>query len=189
MKKTKFSKGELAKKILMAAGVTVAFGASLVMPGLPIGLKAIMDVLEEGERKPSRKQIRDSLRNLEKKKIISLREVDGELLVTFRERGRELLLRYKIDELKIEKPKKWDRKWRVVIFDIPEKERLARDILRRKLKELGFYRLQKSVFVLPYECRREIELVKKIYEIEPFVRFIIADLIDNQEKLIKKFNL
>lgn len=189
MGKTRFKKGELAKKILLAVGVAVGFGASLVMPGLPIGLKAIMDVLEEGKRKPSRKQVRDSLRNLEKKKIISLREVDDELLVTFRERGKELLLRYRIDGLKIEKPKRWDRKWRIVIFDIPEKKRLARDVLRRKLKELGFYRLQRSVFVLPYECEREIELIKKLYEIEPFVRFIIANSIDNQEKLIKRFNL
>lgn len=188
-KKKKFSKGELAKKILLAAGIAAGFSASLVMPGLPIGLKAIIDVLEEGKRKPTRKQLRHTLKNLEKKKIISLKEVDGEVLVTFKEKGKELLLRYKIDELKIKKPKKWDGKWRIVAFDIPEKKKLAREVLRHKLKDLGFCPLQRSVFVFPYECQREIELVKRVYEVGPFLRFIVADSIDNQEKLIKKFNL
>jgi len=188
-RKTKFSKGELAKKILIAGGIVIGFGASLVMPGLPIGLKAIIDVLEEKGERPSRKQLKHTLKNLEKKKIVSLKEVDGELLVTFKEKGKELLLKYKIDELKIKKPKRWDKKWRLVIFDIPEKKRLARDVLREKLKGLGFYRLQRSVFVHPYDCEREIELIKRIYEVEPFVRFVVADSIDNQEKLAQKFNL
>lgn len=188
-KKASFSRGELAKKVLIAAGVAVGFGASLVMPGLPIGLKAIMDILDKEKRKPTRKQIRHTLKNLEKKKIISLKEKNGELLVTFRERGKDLLLRYKIDELKIEKPRRWDGKWRMVTFDIPEKKKLARNVLREKLKELGFYRLQRSVFIHPYDCEREIELIKKVYEVEAFVRFIIAKSIDNQTKLIKKFNL
>lgn len=46
--------------------------------------------------------------------------------------------------------KKWDGKWRVVIFDIEEKERKNRDFLRVKLKELGFGMIQKSVWISPY---------------------------------------
>lgn len=40
----------------------------------------------------------------------------------------------------------WDGKWRVVIWDIPEKRRMARDLLRYKLKQLGFSQLQKSIW-------------------------------------------
>lgn len=47
--------------------------------------------------------------------------------------------------------KAWDRKWRVVIFDIQEKHRRVRDILRRKLRELGFGMVQKSVWISPHD--------------------------------------
>jgi len=188
-RKKRVKRGEIIKSILLAAGIAIGFGASLVMPGLPIGLKAIMDTLEDRDERISRREVKRTLKNLEKRKIVSLKEADGELLVTFKEKGKELLLKYKIDDLEIKKPKRWDGKWRIVIFDIPEKKRLARDVLREKLKELGFYRLQRSVFVHPYGCEREIELIKRIYEVEPFVSFVVADSIDIQEKLLRKFSL
>lgn len=53
--------------------------------------------------------------------------------------------------------KKWDRKWRLVIFDIPEKERKARDALREKLKELGFGRWQKSVYISPHDFGQDLK--------------------------------
>lgn len=186
-KKVKFSRGELTKKIIIAAGVVVGFSASLVMPGLPIGLKAILEVIEEG--KPNREQTRTVLKRLEKQKIISLKEKEGEIWVTFRKRGKDLLVKYKIDDLKIEKPKRWDRKWRVVIFDIPEKKKLAREVLREKLKDLGFRAIQRSVFIHPYDCQKEIELIKKVYEIDPYVQLIVAESIDGEKRLIRKFKL
>lgn len=188
-KKKRVKRGEIIRSVLLAAGIGIAFGASIVMPGLPIGLKAIIEALENRGAKISKREVKRTLKNLEKKKIISLKEADGELLVTFKEKGKELLLKYKIDELEIKKPKRWDGKWRIVIFDIPEKRKLAREVLRQKLKELGFRSIQKSVFVLPYECQREIELIKKVYEIEPFVCFIKAEFIDNQRKFIRIFDL
>ena len=53
--------------------------------------------------------------------------------------------------------KRWDGKWRVVIFDIPEKERRTRDFLRAKLKELGFGAWQKSIFISPYDWAEDIK--------------------------------
>src|SRR3989344_2297817 len=55
-------------------------------------------------------------------------------------------------KLKLELAKKWrwDGKWRILIFDVPEKIRGKRDFLRRELIDFGFYPLQKSVWVYPY---------------------------------------
>lgn len=47
--------------------------------------------------------------------------------------------------------RKWDRKWRIVIFDIAETAKVVRESLRLKLKELGFGMLQKSVWVSPHD--------------------------------------
>ena len=48
-----------------------------------------------------------------------------------------------IDDLKIAKPKKWDKKWRLVIFDIAQIEKIYREeLFRGKLKKLGFLSLK-----------------------------------------------
>ncbi len=53
-------------------------------------------------------------------------------------------------KLKLAKARRWDGKWRLLIFDIPEKIRGKRDFFRRELIDFGFYPLQKSVFAYPY---------------------------------------
>ena len=68
--------------------------------------------------------------------------------------------KYQIDDLQIPRPKKWDKKWRVIIFDIPASSNTIRNVFRRKLKEFGFYPLQKSIWVYPFECTEEIALLR-----------------------------
>ena len=46
--------------------------------------------------------------------------------------------------------KKWDGKWRMVIFDVPGRKNWKRDRLREKLKQLGFGMWQKSVYITPH---------------------------------------
>lgn len=185
----KYKRGELVKKIFQAAGVGIVFSATIVMPGLAIGLKPLIEALEKNEGKVDKGKIKRSLKGLEKRKLISLKERNDEIIVEFSEEGKNEIFRYKIDELEIKKPKRWDGKWRIVIFDIPEKKKLAREVLRGKLEEMGFISLQKSVFVCPYPCQKEIVLIKKIFELDPYIVLIEADYIDNQRKLIRRFNL
>ena len=91
--------------------------------------------------------------------------------------------------MEIKKPAKWDGEWRIVIFDIPERFKKAREALRLKLKELGFRELQKSVFIFPYECEDEINFIVEVFLIRPFVRFIRVKSFTNEEQLKIKFNL
>lgn len=67
--------------------------------------------------------------------------------------------------------KKWDRNWYLVIFDIPEKLRKKRNILREKLKELGFGQLQQSVWISPINYLPILEKIIFNYQLEPFVIF------------------
>jgi len=89
--------------------------------------------------------------------------------------------------LQIKKPKKWDGKWRIVIFDIPENRKIAREVLRSALKRMGFHMLQKSVFVHPYNCRREIRYITSLYNIDKEVKYLIANIIEGEQDLIKHF--
>ncbi|MCL5676074.1 MAG: hypothetical protein M1120_03015 [Patescibacteria group bacterium] len=68
---------------------------------------------------------------------------------------------------------KWDRKWRIVVFDIAEISRRSRDILRAKLKKLGFGMFQKSVWVTPHDITQDFTefiqsrgLAEQVYIIE-----------------------
>jgi len=91
--------------------------------------------------------------------------------------------------MEIKNPKKWDGIWRIVIFDIQENEKTARNALRLKLKELGFYQLQKSVFIHPYPCLNEIQFIEEIFKVGSYINFIEAQKIEGDEWLKQKFNL
>ncbi len=114
---------------------------------------------------------------------------DGTIKVVLTEAGKKKVLEYNIDEIKIKIPPQWDEKWRLVIFDIPEKRRQARDALRLKIKELGFYEMQKSVFVFPFECRDEIDFIVEFFDIRPFVRYAEMTNLTNEAQLKLHFDL
>ena len=85
------------------------------------------------------------------------------------------------DELCISIPKRWDGLWRLVIFDVPKHLHKHRNALRRKIKELGFYPCQKSVWIHPLPCLTEIEFVKEMLGISSFVKiFLVKEMTDGK---------
>jgi len=131
-----------------------------------------------------------NIRNLYKAKLIDGKDYpDGSTALHLTDNGKKRALHYKLDDIKIAPMKKWDRKWRIIIFDIPEKRKKARDALSRSLKNAGFYRLQKSTFIHPFECKDEVDFVIEFFNLRPFVRFIIAEHLDNELHLKHHFNL
>lgn len=65
--------------------------------------------------------------------------------------------------------RKWDKKWRVAIFDIQEINKSARDGLRKKLRELGFGMIQKSVFISPHDIIKDLSEFIKNSELDEVV--------------------
>ncbi|OGN11399.1 MAG: CRISPR-associated endonuclease Cas2 [Candidatus Yanofskybacteria bacterium RIFCSPHIGHO2_02_FULL_43_15c] len=82
---------------------------------------------------------------------------------------------------------KWDGRWRLVIFDIPQELHRNRNRFRRILKTLGFYMLQKSVFVFPYPCEKVLKDTCKELKIGEYVDILNAETIGFKEKDIRKF--
>ena len=59
------------------------------------------------------------------------------------------------------KMRQWDKKWRMVFYDIAEVSRYKRDILRIKLQELGFGMIQRSVWITPFDFAKDFrEFIK-----------------------------
>ncbi|MBL7045102.1 MAG: hypothetical protein ISR98_00675 [Parcubacteria group bacterium] len=126
---------------------------------------------------------------MKKQRLVKIYYKNGEEVIEITEKGKKWLLKYKLDDMEIKKPKKWDGLWRIVIFDIPEKRKKARNAINLKLKNLGFYPIQKSTFIYPYECRNEIDFVAEHSFARKYINYIIAKEIDNSKKLRKIFKI
>lgn len=181
------SSGEMSSKtitkkmlVLLAGGVKLP-AAFLLANGEKIAKEAPYDW-----QKFNKKRLKETIIRLKNNGLIDIDDVGGEKLFVLTEKGNKKIQRYIIDEMEIEIPKKWDEIWRMVIFDIPESKRRARQIFVQKLKKLGFYQIQRSVFVHPFECRDEIDFMKEALGIGDYVTYIAANLISEDEK-IKKF--
>ena len=184
-----YQKGELAKEILLMIAAGLAIPAALLMPNIPIALKPLVRALTKrcGLRK-SEHFVR-SITYLKGRRLVSVAEKDGQQILTLSEDGKKRLLQFDLDKIAIKKPRKWDRYWRLVLFDIPEKEKIGREALRSKLKQLGFYQLQKSCFIYPFDCKSEIDFISEIFEVSPYVNFILAKELEGASQLVKYFNL
>ena len=138
----------------------------------------------------NRRMTEKAISSLYRSKLIREREnPDGSLTMVLTDKGKKKAITFNIDNMEIKKPKKWDKKWRLVLFDIPEKHKPAREALRDALKRLSFHEYQKSVFIHPYECQKEIDFVIEYFDIRRFVRTLTAENLDNDIHLRKKFDL
>ena len=80
------------------------------------------------------------------------------------------------------KQKRWDGHWRLVIFDVPEDKKYAREALRRRLKFFEFFPFQKSVFVFPYPCEKEIRALGEYFKINDRVEIIVTDYLGSRDR-------
>ncbi|OHA19061.1 MAG: CRISPR-associated endonuclease Cas2 [Candidatus Taylorbacteria bacterium RIFCSPHIGHO2_01_FULL_45_63] len=112
---------------------------------------------------------------------------DGFLRLT--PKGEEKLRQLEIRDYKIPRPKRWDKKWRLLIFDIPEKRKRVREKVRQTLVSLEFKRLQDSVWVYPYDCEDVITLLKADFKIGKDLLYIIVDKIENDKYLKNDFGI
>ncbi len=126
---------------------------------------------------------------LRKQKLIEIKSDGNYQKISLTENGRKIFLRFNYEELSIKNPKVWDRHFRVIIFDIPEKKRAARDSLREKMKQLGCVKFNDSVWVYPYPCQNEIDFIANYWGIGKYVNFILAEDVTNRQLLEKSFNL
>jgi len=103
------------------------------------------------------------------------------------EKGMKRLTKYRLNDIAIKKVDRWDRKWRVIIFDIPEKYRYRRDILRNKLQNFECIQVQKSVYVYPFPCTEEISTLCKILDINKYTTIMLAEIIQGENEIIGHF--
>lgn len=180
-----YNLGPVQKKILLV----LLGGVALGMSGSPRQYMKTLKTIEGDWAKINQHSFNRSVGNLSREKLVEEKfSSNGSMKLALTKEGRKqakLLLLLK-GSINFKKPKSWDKKWRIVLFDIPERDRAFRDILRNHLRELDFKKLQHSAFISPYPLEKLILELAELYSAKKYVRVITATEIDN-ERSIKKY--
>ncbi|MBU4351083.1 hypothetical protein KKF47_00215 [Patescibacteria group bacterium] len=164
-------------------------GAVYIAASNPSFVRNILKARKKWKNYP-RKKIYDTFYRLKNQGLIEIFNDGSQIHINLTDEGKRKAGYFQINDLKIKKPKNWDKKWRIVIFDIAELKKLHRESFRGKIKELGFRQLQKSVWVYPFDCRAEIELLREFFGLsKKDLRIIVAQNIEGDEELKENFKV
>jgi hypothetical protein len=173
----------------------ILLGLSLVAGGLVIvavapGVLSIVDALGKYAYYFDEEKLNTELRHLKHKKLAVVTGERNEIRkVKSTKLGDRYVFRDTFINYKTEEQAVWDGYWRIVIFDVPNKLSKLRDGFRWRLKEFGFYQFQKSIFVFPYECEKDINFFSSVFNVYDFVHVLKAGRFDGDMDIIKFFNL
>ncbi|MBI3306112.1 hypothetical protein HYZ82_03250 [Candidatus Nomurabacteria bacterium] len=180
-----------AKIALVALCVLAVASMPILVAGASVMGNAVQCFkMFEGSKKYSNKQISSVFDSMKRQKLIEyVSDKGGKTIVKITKKGETKLRAFDIELMKISKPKKWDGKWRLVMFDIPIRFTKGREALRYHLKDLNFFQFQKSAWIYPYACEDEIIFIADFFGVGKHVDILTVDSTSRDEKLKKHFHL
>lgn len=184
-KSARLGRGEVGMAVLAAVGAVGLLTLALAAPNA-VQLLRLFKKNDRRYRTPA--YVSKTVARLHRQGWIQIFVQNGEQVIRLTERGQRELLRYQLKKKRLEK-RKWDGKWRLLIFDIKERRRSARDRARQDMITFGFVRLQDSAWVYPYECEEVVTLLKAQYRIGREMLYLVTDHFEGDEMLRKKFEI
>ena len=133
-------RSEIVKDILMGLMLTGVICIAATSPYFGVNLIRHFGRAKK-YKKNERKNIYNAFYRLRKQGCLNFDFKNHQLYISLTEEGRKMAGRFQINSLKIRKPARWDKKWRLVIFDIPDRFRIKREAFRGKLREIGLHQL------------------------------------------------
>lgn len=176
---------EILKKI--AGGGSLAVGATIH------GIDVLTSSLYFGKyggpkhRKFYPSDLSKIIERLKRQRYVRLEETRSGSALRLTSAGQQLLVHYELKDNPIKVPRRWDGKWRIIVFDVKEERRYLRDRVRQQLQQWGFYQLQKSVWVYPHECEELIELLKTGHRVRHDLLYLTVVDMSQDNKLRKHF--
>lgn len=183
-------KSEIVKDIILwlAVGGAVVLVAS--SPSFGASAARSFQKWLKKRKQYKNKKVYDAFYQLRKQGCVAFERKGHQIFIQLTTEGRKKAGRLQIDSLKISKPKKWDGKFRLVIFDIVQLKSFYRNAFRGKLQALGFLPLQKSVWIHPYPCKDEVDTLRDFFGLTTKeVCLVTVEQIENARSLKEKFQL
>jgi hypothetical protein len=166
--------------ILQSVATAGVLSVALVAPNV-LGAMDKLGLVPHSRQKDSIQRARDTLI---KKGL--LQYAQGKVRLT--DRGEKALAYAAATNLN-HVQRKWDGRWRVVIFDIPEYRKSTRQKVRMMLRSFGFQCLQNSVWIYPYDCEDAILLLKADAKVGKGMLYMIVDTLEGDKQLRSHFGL
>ena len=174
-------RNQLRKMILSAIKTAGVLSIALIAPNV-VGAMAKLGLL------PSKRQSGVVRRSCDRLVDSGLLEWQGNRL-RLTPKGDAALRSFEVHEFSRTRPRSWDRKWRVLVFDIPERRKALRDKIRNTLNVIGFVRLQDSVWVYPYDCEDLMTLLKADFKVGRDMLYMVVYALEGDALLRKRFGL
>ena len=113
---------------------------------------------------------------------------EGErILYKLTSKGKYEILRLQfVLHMKVQRNKKWNRRFYLAIFDIPEEKKKYRDFFRKLLKQNGFRMLQQSVWMTRYNPRPPIDALLYYLKLAQYFELMELNCEQCNPRLIKK---
>jgi len=182
--------GEIAKQILLAIGIAGVVITVAAAPGVVLALKLFEFDKKRFPKNYDKQKAARAMQRLQKSELITIKERRGKFAVELTKKGKKKFKDIQLERLQITKLPSWDKKWRIVVFDIPDRSlKHGREALRGKLKQWQFYPLQKSVWVCPWPCEDEIQMIGELYGVAPYINIAVAEKISDDMAMRKYFGL
>lgn len=184
----KYKRNEMLKMVLRTVAIA---GVLTIAATSPYFLtNALRQCFKDVDNDKKNKRLARAIDYARRRQLITWSGQHGIIKVLLSEEGKRKVQEYDFDDMALPHKKRHDGKWHVIIFDISDKKKAARNALWFKFKELGMMMLQKSVWVWPYECRAEIKIIQDMYHIsDREINYIVADFIEEEKRLCAHFNL
>ncbi|MEK7101864.1 MAG: CRISPR-associated endonuclease Cas2 [Patescibacteria group bacterium] len=184
--KKKRRRGYVRTALLASLAITGAVLVAAIAPNAFAQLRHLPAM----KRAQLRYRAKTTIGRLATQGLITFEKRDGKKYARITAEGQKvLLLEQQKASLMNGKKRRWDQRWRVIIFDIPERRRKIRDRLRSTMRELGFARLQDSVWVYPYDCEDLMALLKADLKLGVSVLYMVVEHIENDKYLREQFSL
>ncbi len=183
----KRTRNEKVQKAILSGIAAVGILSVAVLA--PNALQALKFFGIESKSKWQKYNINHSIKRLKNHGLICFEKTNNGTFARLTPKGEEKLRKFELSGYELKKPKKWDGKWRMLIFDIKEARKGTRDKIRFTLKRIGFIRLQDSVWVYPYDCEDLVTLMKADFKIGRDLLYLIVDKIEGDTRIKNYFKL
>lgn len=147
--------------------------------------------VERGRRRARKEQaqLRKHVDYLKRKRLIEIRNKGEERLVRLTKKAKYEILRLQfVQHMSTQRTQKWDRKWRLVLFDVPEIQKKYRDFLRKLMRKNGFRMWQLSVWASPYNPEPYLSQLLRYLGIDQCYDLIEAECTKCNPRLVRKFS-